>query len=138
MTLGGLRGSIQLWGETILFSTARDVFTPQDAMVLHRQSREFLTGEFSKSFDGTTVVMTHHAPSDMSVADRFKGDALSPAFASDLNHLIDASGSALWVHGHVHDSFDYHIGQTRVVCNPRGYYGREVNPGFSPNFVVEI
>jgi hypothetical protein len=43
-------------------------------------------------------------------------------------------------HGHVHDSFDYLLNGTRVVCNPRGYAKDGVNetPLFDCNFVVEI
>lgn len=37
-----------------------------------------------------------------------------------------------------HDSFDYMIGKTRVVCNPHGYYARATNPGFLPDLVVEV
>jgi hypothetical protein len=31
----------------------------------------------------------------------------------------------LWTHGHTHDPFDYMVGKTRVVCNPRGYAGHD-------------
>ena len=46
----------------------------------------------------------------------------------------------LWVHGHTHDSFDYTVDGTRVVCNPRGYAkaGVDENPRFDPDFIVEI
>lgn len=30
-----------------------------------------------------------------------------------------------WTHGHTHDNYDYMIGTTRIVCNPRGYDGHE-------------
>jgi len=55
---------------------------------------------------------------------------------SDLEGLILASRPALWVHGHVHDSHDYRIGSTRIVCNPRGYHSE--NPSFDPALVVEV
>ena len=43
-------------------------------------------------------------------------------FASDLdNFILDNQNIKLWIHGHVHDPFDYKIGETRVVCNPLGY-----------------
>ena len=60
----------------------------------------------------------------------------NPCFASRLDGLIEASGPALWVHGHTHTSFDYRIAGTRVVCNPKGY-GTE-NTAFDPGLVVEI
>ena len=81
------------------------------------------------------------APSERSIADEYKGDTLSPSFASNLDHLVEQAD--LWVHGHVHSSFDYRIGRGRVVCNPLGYPGsyekmRPENPTFDPNLVVEI
>jgi hypothetical protein len=36
----------------------------------------------------------------------------------------------------VHSSFDYHVGKTRIVCNPKGY-GRE-NRRFDPALVIDI
>ena len=34
--------------------------------------------------------------------------------------MLDGSRAQLWIHGHTHDSFDYVVNGTRVVCNPRG------------------
>ena len=51
--------------------------------------------------------------------------------------LILASGAAVWCHGHIHNSADYMIAETRVICNPRGYIGHELNPDFDPNLTVE-
>jgi Icc-related predicted phosphoesterase len=55
------------------------------------------------------------------VPDEFEGDPLSPAFSSDLSELILKYQPALWVHGHTHGSIDCTIGETRVLCNPKGY-----------------
>ena len=51
---------------------------------------------------------------------------MNGAYYSDLSEFIlDRPCIKLWVHGHMHDTFDYMIGSTRVVCNPRGYAGHE-------------
>jgi len=55
---------------------------------------------------------------------------------SDLSSEIERWQPDLWVHGHVHDSFDYRVGRTRVLCNPRGC-GDE-NRDFNPGLVVEV
>lgn len=83
------------------------------------------------------VVVTHHAPSRRSIAPAYAGDLLNPAFASDLDELVAASG-ALWIHGHVHSSFDYRVGAARVIANPRGYHPHELNSRFDPNLIVEL
>lgn len=74
--------------------------------------------------------------SDLHAA-RFNNDLLSAAFAIDLTPVIEAGQPELWVHGHVHDSFDYHVGATRVLANPHGY-GRENVVGFKPDLIAEV
>jgi predicted phosphodiesterase len=69
------------------------------------------------------VVVTHHMPSMLSVPRRFRDDRSSAAFASSLEDLVQRCN--LWIHGHTHDRFDYTIGASRVVANPRGYPGEE-------------
>lgn len=112
--------------------------TPADTARLHKTSVEFLRDELDRPFDGLTIVVTHHAPSPASVSPRFKGSALNPAFTSDLEEIIQLYQPSLWVHGHVHESFDYCIGKTRVVCNPRGYFPHQLNPQFNPSFIVDL
>jgi hypothetical protein len=44
---------------------------------------------------------------------------VNAGFLSDLRRLLPLAD--LWIHGHVHDSFDYCTEGVRVVANPRGY-----------------
>jgi hypothetical protein len=113
-------------------------FDPSDMLRLFASSVAFIRSELSRPFDGITIVVTHHAPSRRSIAPRFRDDPLNPAFASDLEAFIRTYTPSLWIHGHMHDSFDYVIGSTRVVCNPRGYFPDQLNANFDPNFVVEV
>lgn len=91
-----------------------------------------------------TVVITHHAPSPKSIARSFVGDRLNPAFASNLDWFMVKHQPALWIHGHVHSSFDYKVANTRVICNPRGYPSDRhapvtfENPVWNPDLVVEV
>lgn len=109
---------------------------PVDARQAHQRTRAYLESVLAEGFDGPTVVVTHHAPTPLSVHPRYKDSPLNPAFASDLSDMIWQFQPDLWVHGHVHDGFDYELGGTRVVCNPRGY-GSE-NPDFLPALIVEV
>ncbi|MGH6891597.1 MAG: hypothetical protein ACREEP_05010, partial [Dongiaceae bacterium] len=111
---------------------------PMDVLRIHGESRSFIEHELSAPFGGLTIVMTHHAPSARSLSARYHGDLLGAAYASDLEDLIGRFQPALWVHGHVHESADYTIGRTRVVCNPRGYTPFELNPRFDPELAIEI
>ena len=116
-------------------------FRPGDARQEHDLSVAWLDAELAKGDPARTVVVTHHAPSRLSLHPKFDGDDLSPCFISDLPGLLGRS--ALWIHGHVHDSFDYMVQGTRVVANPRGYVtskklGTPENKGFRPDFLVEV
>jgi predicted phosphodiesterase len=113
-------------------------FTLEDAIRLHTASREWLAAMLAESFAGKTVVVTHHAPSSQSVHPRYANDLLTPAFASNLENLMDGDRAALWIHGHMHDPFDYEIYGTRVVCSPRGYAPNSLTPEFRPDWVVEV
>lgn len=113
-------------------------FTPEDTIRLHAASRDWLAVMLAEPFDGMTVVITHHAPSSRSVHTRYARDLLTPAFASNLENLMDGDRVALWVHGHIHESFDYEVYGTQVVCNPRGYAPEALNPDFQPDMVIEV
>lgn len=115
-------------------------FQPADAARAFALQSRWLTRALARPFDGPTVVVTHHAPSRRSIHPRYDGALLNACFVSDAEHLLDAGPVALWVHGHTHDSFDYTLGRTRVVCNPRGYVraGVRENARFDADFIVEI
>lgn len=111
---------------------------PSAVLYEHKISMEFLTEELNKDFDGTTVVVTHHAPSEQSCFPMFRGDPFNFCYASRLERFVETFAPALWVHGHIHSSVDYMIGDTRVVCNPRGYAGHQENPNFDPTLILEV
>ena len=73
------------------------------------------------------VFCGHHTPSHQSCHPQYKDDqVMNGGYHSDLSEFIlDRPQIKLWTHGHTHQPFDYMIGDTRVVCNPRGYDGYE-------------
>jgi len=111
---------------------------PIDTAAAHDRHRARIATELMQSFEGPTVVVTHHAPSAKSITGGI--DAASAAFASDLEDLIERHRPALWVHGHIHAASDYRIGGTRIVCNPRGYEGHDwyENSGWNEDLVVTV
>ena len=102
-------------------------FLPRDSIESHRSFMYAL----NESYTPGMVVISHHAPSWQSLDPRYAGDALNSCYATDLNHWILDKDIKAWCHGHLHNSSDYMIGETRVLCNPRGYHGFELNRGFS-------
>lgn len=119
----------------------RRKLAPADTLEFHVAERRWLAEQLRQPFAGTTIVVTHHAPCVGSVTSQWAADWLTPAFVSELpREFFDVP--ELWIHGHTHTSFDYRIGRTRVVCNPRGYPwvdGRATeNPSFDPALVVQV
>lgn len=97
----------------------RQPFAPIDALLRHEAACAWLTTEMAVPFDGPTVVVTHHGVHPLSIHPRFAGDIVNASFVSDLEPLLGQAD--LWIHGHVHNSFDYTVGTSRIVVNPRGY-----------------
>lgn len=102
-----------------LIRTTSGPFRASDALWQHTRSRTWLEHQLARPFDGRTVVITHHAPHPLSVHPRFADNPVNAGFVTDLKDLLQQAD--LWLHGHVHDSFDYQVAGCRVVANPRGY-----------------
>ena len=60
---------------------------------------------------------------------------MSSAYATNLEFMIK-SPIKLWVHGHNHQTVDYNIGSTRVVCNPLGY--PDEDSGYNSKLIVDV
>lgn len=113
-------------------------FKPEIALKQHALTCIALGRLLEQPFDGKTVVISHHAPHSQSLEQRSEGHVLDASYASDLTRFFGEDKVALWLHGHVHDSLDYVVNGTRVVCNPRGYIPEEPNPGFREDLVVVL
>jgi Icc-related predicted phosphoesterase len=107
-------------------------FVPEDAALDHEAMKQYIqdtiaerraTGERSDR----VIVVGHHCPSRQSIHPRYLQDFhMNGCYGSEMDSFIlDHPEIVLWTHGHTHEDFDYHIGTTRVVCNPRGYIGYE-------------
>ena len=102
-------------------------FTPADAVEEHYKFRRNLDEALALRPDVPVVVVGHHAPSKASTHPRYKNEVvMNGAYSTNLDDFIlDRREIKLWTHGHTHEDFDYMIGTTRVICNPRGYDGYE-------------
>ena len=97
-------------------------FDVSDHAFYFQYSFEYIKKAVEENKHRPIIIMTHHAPSPYSIDEKYKGDLLNAAFASNLNqYILEHPEIRLWVHGHVHTPVDYILGETRVVCCPFGY-----------------
>lgn len=111
----------------------------EDSVVDHDKMLSYIklaTEDKTKKY----VVVSHHSPSALSISEQYKHDTLmNGAFHSKLDQFIeDRPQIKLWTHGHHHNNSNYWIGDTRVVCNPRGYVGYEDQANFFQLQYLEV
>jgi Icc-related predicted phosphoesterase len=116
---------------------------PEDTLEFHKKSKQFLLDTLPMFVNQKVWVLTHHAPSYESIHPKYRSETMNGAFASNLDDLILSHPQIKYFsHGHTHESFDYRIGECRVICNPRGYWNScntsGLNPNFDPDFEIEL
>lgn len=112
---------------------------PADTVYRHRDTLKYFKEVLDRKEVDRYVVVGHHSPSYQSCHPMYGDDReMNACYHSELSEFIlDRPQIKLWTHGHTHHPFDYMIGETRVVCNPRGYEGHE-DTGWDPTKVIEV
>jgi len=116
----------------------------EDIRVLAHESQRWLHDALSVPFDGTTVTVTHFAPTLRSADPRYGLTPGTAGFCNALDHLLPLS--QVWMHGHLHCANDFVVSgmhddkpfSCRVVANPRGYTSKGEDKAFQEEFVLEI
>lgn len=105
------------------FSTRPAKFSPEKSVSEHKATLVALKEAIGSHPNKNWIVVGHHAPSKQSTKPQYEKDVIvNGAYSSDLSEFIlDHPRIKVWTHGHTHHSFDYMIGSTRIVANPRGY-----------------
>ena len=106
--------------------------------------QDWLRTALAQPFDGTTVAVTHFAPSLRSADPRYGVTPGTAGFCNALDALFPFAD--LWLHGHLHCPNDYvatgHTGgpawSCRVFANPRGYLSKGEQEGFDPECVLVL
>ena len=113
-----------------------------DVAIRHDKTLAYIEHIVHEHKNKKCVVVGHHSPSFQSAHPMYAHETLmNGGYHSDLSEFIlDHPQIKLWTHGHTHHPFDYVIGETRVVCNPRGYEndGYSENSGWNPNILLEV
>jgi predicted phosphodiesterase len=98
--------------------------------------QQWLRGALAEPFEGTTVVITHFAPSLRSADPRYGLTPGTAGFCNSLDELLPHAD--LWVHGHLHCQQDYMADGCRIVANTLGYASKGEQAGFREQLLIEV
>ena len=144
LTMWHMKSQMNDYKQITMFNEVKSAYhrlTPEKTVADHYKSRQYIAESVANKYNQKFVVVTHHAPSKASIKPWYANDhMMNGAYSSDLSEFIlDNPQIKVWTHGHTHDTFDYMIGSTRILCNPRGYAGYEQRANeFDPNFSFEV
>lgn len=100
------------------------------------ECQAWLHSALTRPFAGSTVVVTHFAPTLHSADPRY---GLSPGTAGFCNALDDWLQLAdVWLHGHLHCPQDLQVGRCRIVANPLGYAHKQEQASFNPQQLIKV
>ena len=120
-----MRDYQQIWA-------GQELFSPTLSTQIHMVHRQWLYQALQQAYEQrrTCVVVSHHSVSPLSVSQKYAHLSSNAAFVSDLSEWMYADWAPkLWIHGHTHEAFDYQLGNTHVVVNPRAYPGEVSSTG---------
>jgi len=134
LTLYHMTHMMNDYKQITMHDEAKNVYhrlTPQKTVNEHVKTKQlfqfYLEENRRRETPLPVVVLTHHSPSRLSTHPWYANDTImNGAYSSSLDEFIlDNPEIRFWTHGHTHHTFDYMIGDTRVLCNPRGYKNYE-------------
>ncbi|MCQ9616679.1 metallophosphoesterase [Paenalcaligenes niemegkensis] len=111
---------------------------------LAKECQSWLYDALLTPFEGTTVTVTHFAPTLESADPRY---GLTPGTAGFCNSMEEfLPFTQLWMHGHLHCRNDFiatgsvngEAYRCRIVANPRGYEDKDEQKDFQEKFCIEL
>lgn len=111
-----------------------EFLTYENYTATHERHKKFLLGS------GADIIVSHHCPSTLSTAPQFIGNILNNCFVNSMEEEIMSlpKPPKIWICGHTHHKHEYMLGETRVICHPRGYPGEiPGNETYEP-MIIEV
>jgi predicted phosphohydrolase len=113
-------------------------FTAFDCNEQHINSLKFLKTELTRKQE-RSIVVTHHVPTFLNYPEKYKGDTLNEAFASEQYDLIEMCEANYWIYGHHHQVVPaFNIGATTLISNQLGYVKHNEHSRFSLNACFDV
>lgn len=115
-------------------------FKTRDAYDLYYKHLDYIKQSYEQRGDKPVVIVTHFLPARECIAQRWQGtELINDYFANDLGSMIADMKNTTWLFGHTHDAIDLTLGNTRLVCNPHGYYNAlNDGVGFDPFKTITV
>jgi len=110
-------GLNQIYEKTFTDFTAirwRDISTAKWIAAKHGNAKQFF------KHAAADVFVSHHLPSNALITPKWAHSPINRFFASEVFKTA-AHPPKVWCYGHTHDPIDRVLGETRFLCNPRGY-----------------
>ena len=120
----------------ILYNKRRLI--PQNINDEFEKNFAFIQRAVNESDAEKIIVVTHQLPTFSALEEKYKGDVLNAAYATELGNYIADSRISAWIYGHSHHATDMMIGNTHLVSNPLGYVFCGENTGFNDSAVIEV
>lgn len=122
-----------------IFNANNDEYiTPQEIYTEFEKSYDYLKDSLYNDNGHVKVLVTHYGISHQSVHHSYLNHPsdlkMNHYFTSNLDYFIGNSLANVAIHGHMHTSSDYMLGNVHVVCEPVGYPDN-INPEFHFKFV---
>lgn len=88
--------------------------------------------------DKEIIVLTHHCPTPKCISGEYVNSNLNSSYVSDLEDFIKShTNIKAWCCGHVHSVTIDKVGETLIVCNPRGYERNFESDKWNPNTFID-
>jgi predicted phosphodiesterase len=127
-------GLNQIYEKTLADFTAirwRDVATAKWIADQHARAKQFFQSAKADVF------ITHHMPSEALITPKWARSPINRFFASEVFQGV-THPPKVWCYGHTHDSSDRVLGDTRFLCNPKGYPHERSGVYEVKSFTIEV
>ncbi len=106
---------------------------------LHTNCLQYIDHALGQCTTAKKIVMTHHVPTFHNYPEKYRGDLLNMAFATEMHDYLLNTGADYWIYGHTHaNTPDFAIGATQLRTNQLGYVRYGEHTSFDGGKVITL
>ena len=105
----------------------------------HQRAVGFLSNACQTTNHRKRIIVSHHVPTALCMADEFKNSRINGAFVAELHDFIYDHDIDYWIYGHSHRNMpEIKINGTKMLCNQLGYVHHREHHSFCSQAFFEI